>query len=141
MLEVNYHELGEVSDEKLEFAIIGTTFCDKWVFVKHKDRTTWEIPGGHREYGEDINHTAKRELYEETGAKECDVIPLCEYSVTIDNNTRYGRLFYAEAEKVGDLPNMEIKEVGVFHELPENLTYKEIQPIIFEKLLNWQKNI
>ena len=26
----------------------------KWVFCRHKERNTWEIPGGHREMGEAI---------------------------------------------------------------------------------------
>ena len=40
----------------------------KWVFCKHKERDTYEVPGGHREAGENILETAKRELQEETGA-------------------------------------------------------------------------
>jgi len=38
------------------------------VFCKHKDRDTFEFPGGHREKDEKIEETAKRELWEETGA-------------------------------------------------------------------------
>ena len=34
----------------------------KWVFCKHKERDTFEVHGGHREFGEDIIETAKREL-------------------------------------------------------------------------------
>ena len=39
----------------------------KWVFCKHKERDTYEVPGGHREAGEDILETAKRELQERLG--------------------------------------------------------------------------
>lgn len=42
--------------------------------------------GGHREDGEDILETAKRELYEETGAITFDITPICIYSVTAPDN-------------------------------------------------------
>ena len=40
------------------------------------------MPGGHREAGEDILETAKRELQEETGAIKFEIKPICVYSVT-----------------------------------------------------------
>lgn len=30
---------------------------NKWVFCKHKERETYEVPGGHRESGETITDT------------------------------------------------------------------------------------
>ena len=57
----------QVEDEKLKFAVIAARAEGKWVFCKHKARTTFEMPGGHREPGEPILDTARRELQEETG--------------------------------------------------------------------------
>lgn len=54
-------------DSLLKFAVIISKSNDKWVYCRHRARNTYEIPGGHREAGETILETAKRELYEETG--------------------------------------------------------------------------
>lgn len=48
----------------LKFAVIVSKSQGKWVLCKHRERDTYECPGGHRENGEDILTTAKRELYE-----------------------------------------------------------------------------
>ena len=66
MLEVNFYE--RVDDKRLKFAVIISKTDNKWIFCKHKERDTYEIPGGHREENETIMETARRELMEETGA-------------------------------------------------------------------------
>ena len=80
MVEVKYYDT--VNDELLKFAVIISQSNGKWVFCKHKERDTYEVPGGHREAGEDIFETAKRELQEETGAIKFEIKPICVYSVT-----------------------------------------------------------
>lgn len=65
MPKINFYELNTVENIQLKFAIIVSRYKEKWVFVKHKERLTWEIPGGHREENENINLTASRELIEE----------------------------------------------------------------------------
>ena len=80
MLEVKFYDT--VDDSLLKFAVIISQSNGKWVFCKHKERDTYEVPGGHREAGENILETAKRELQEETGAIKFDIKPVCVYSVT-----------------------------------------------------------
>lgn len=48
-LEVRFYEQAE--DELLKFAVIIAKAKGKWVFCKHRDRNTYEVPGGHREAG------------------------------------------------------------------------------------------
>ena len=60
MLEVKLYDT--VDDALLKFAVIISKSNGKWVFCKHKERDTFEVHGGHSEFGEDIIETAKREL-------------------------------------------------------------------------------
>ena len=61
--EVKFYD--SVDDSLLKFAVILAKKDGQWIFCKHRDRDTFEVPGGHREPGEDIIDTAKRELYED----------------------------------------------------------------------------
>nr|WP_307776212.1 NUDIX domain-containing protein [uncultured Cetobacterium sp.] len=135
MHRIDFYNLHMVEDEKLEFAVILAEYKGKFLLVKHRDRDTWEIPGGHRDMGEKINDTADRELKEETGAKQFKIEAICEYSVTLEEQTRYGRLFYVNIEVLGELPDSEIEKIDFFEELPENLTYPTIQPKLVQEVL------
>ena len=48
-MEVKFYDT--VNDELLKFAVIISQSNGKWVFCKHKERDTYEVPGGHREAG------------------------------------------------------------------------------------------
>lgn len=106
---------------------------NKWVFVRHKERSTWEIAGGHIEEGEDIDSAAERELYEETGAIKYQMVPICDYSVERNKIKTYGRLYLADVYELGDLEH-EIEELCLLEDLPKHLTYEQIQPYLFEKV-------
>lgn len=55
-IEVRFYD--DVDDRLLKFAVIAARSDGRWVFCKHKERDTLEIPGGHREPGETIGETA-----------------------------------------------------------------------------------
>lgn len=57
-----------------------------------------------------------------------------DYSLKIKENKSYASLFFAKIEKLGELPDYEIGEVGFFDEIPENLTYPNIQPKLHNKV-------
>ena len=89
-----------VDDALLKFAVIIAKTGGKWVFCKQKGRETYELPGGHREAGENILEAARRELHEETGALSYRMEPVCVYSVTAPGNFNgeesFGMLYFAE---------------------------------------------
>jgi len=120
------------------FVVIYARYGDKWLFTRHKERTTWEAAGGHIEIGETTLEAAKRELYEETGATEFTIKPVFDYSVHTTTEFSNGQVFYAEITELGDIPDSEMAEVKLFDTTPLDLTYPHIFPILFseiEKLL------
>ena len=132
MIEVNFYD--EVDDSLLEFAVIISKSNGKWVFCKHKERDTFEVPGGHRETGEKIEDTAVRELKEETGAVDFNIKPVCVYSVkgkmrVNDNATKesFGMLYAAEIFSFEEI-HSEIEKIVLSDDLIRQWTYPLIQP-------------
>lgn len=134
-MSVSFYEA--VEDSLLKFAVIVAKTNGKWVFCKHKNRDTLEIPGGHREPNENIIDTAKRELIEETGAIDFDLKPICVYSVIEKDNFNgeetFGLLCYADIKSFGEI-NSEIERIIITDELPTNWTYPTIQPYLLAEL-------
>ena len=137
MIEVKFYD--QVSDELLKFAVIISKTNGSWVFCKHKERDTYEIPGGHRENNETILETAKRELNEETGALDFSVYPICVYSVTGKNKVNetgeetYGMLFFVDIKTFENELHSEMEKVLITDTLVENWTYPLIQPKLIEE--------
>lgn len=115
--------INEMKKRDHEFVVIITKYKNNLLMVRHKDRITYENPGGHIEAGETLLEAAKRELYEETGALKFELWPVGDYSV----DDRYGRLYRADISELGPLPPLEIVEVKSFDESMV-WTYAEIQP-------------
>ncbi len=124
--EVKFY--GHVDDTLLKYAVIIAKYQGKWVFCRHRERDTLEIPGGHREPGEPILETARRELVEETGASEFTLTPVCVYSFR-----DYGMLYYGEIAALEGGLHHEIREIYLMDCLPESWTYPLIQPKLIEE--------
>lgn len=131
---VKFYE--NVEDELLKFAVIIAKSGGKYVFCKHRDRDTWEVPGGHRESGETILDTAKRELYEETGALDFLIEPVGVYSVSaahsLDGQESFGMLFYADIRSFEGELHSEIEKIEITDVMPEQWTYPLIQPKLLQ---------
>lgn len=143
-MKVQFYD--KVDDKLLKFAVIISKANGKWLFCKHKERDTYEVPGGHRENGEQIDMTAIRELQEETGAVDFTIEPVCVYSVTGKNRVNdtgeeiFGMLYYAEINKFDDELDSEMEKVVLLDELPSEWTYPLIQPKLIEKYLKTVSN-
>lgn len=135
MLQVEFWE--NAPDEQIRFAVIVARSGDKWVFARHRERETFECPGGHREAGETPLETARRELWEETGAEDYELTPFCFYSVRDPErggDRIYGLLCYAEIRSFGSLPPLEIEQVQLLDTFPDRWTYPLIQPKLVEQV-------
>ena len=124
LVEVKFYD--SVDDGFLKFAVIIAKTGGKWVFCKHRERVTFEFPGGHRERGEEILETARRELMEETGAVAFNIKPICVYSVKGKtrvnenlNNETFGMLFTADIFSFEEL-NSEIDQILITDKLVGN---------------------
>ena len=117
--------------DNIEFVVIFTRYQGKWVYSWHKHRKSYEHPGGHVEPGETPLHAAKRELYEETGIKDCRMIPLWDYEYIYEDGQgrNNGRVFYAEVFSLGELPESEMDRIELFDTVPENYTYDRADEI------------
>lgn len=138
MLQVNFYD--QIEDSLLKFAVIIAKTGGKWVFCKHKERDTYEVPGGHREAGEDIFETAKRELREETGAIDFTIKPVCSYSVKeksktsrTDEEINFGMLFIADIFSFEKELYSEIEKIIITDSLVDNWTYPLIQPKLLKE--------
>jgi 8-oxo-dGTP diphosphatase len=134
MLEVRLQPTG-IDHGQYLFVVIATQHKGRWVWVKHRERDTWEMPGGHIEKGELADDAAKRELFEETGAKIFSIKPVCDYLVKSESKEGISRLYIANVEDFGPLPESEISCIEFFDCIPEMITYPEIQPILLSEVI------
>ena len=140
MTKVNFYDPLFIPVVKLTYSVISAKFEGNWIFVRHQNRSTWEISGGHIEIGETSLEAARRELFEETGALKFNIDCVATYSVTIDGDSGWGRLYIADVSELGPIPDIsEIAKISFSDRLPELLTYPDIQPHLFIKTIEFLK--
>ena len=135
-LQCRIYPLGYL--ERYKCTVICSHYKGKWVLSRHKKRDTWETQGGHIEEGETPLECARRELFEESGIKDADLYPVCDYWGFNRQACSNGMVFLAVVHALGALPESEMEEIGLFDALPENLTYPQTSPKFFaeaEKVL------
>jgi 8-oxo-dGTP diphosphatase len=138
MTEVIFYDPLYEPDSVLAYAVISAKYRNSWIFVRHQNRSTWEIAGGHIEIGESPHDAAFRELMEETGALRFNLACVATYSVIKEGLTGYGKLYLAEVFELGKVPDVsEIAEIILLDHLPDNLTYPDIQPFLFSKSVEY----
>ncbi len=117
-----------------KYVVVLSGYQGKILLSRHRERMTWETQGGHIEPGETPMEAAKRELYEESGAVEFDLRPLCDYWAGEENGEgAAGMVFTADIQRLGEMPDSEMAETQTFERLPENLTYPAITPVLFAR--------
>ncbi|MCJ7820336.1 MAG: NUDIX domain-containing protein [Bacteroidales bacterium] len=133
MVTVNYIDNATVPGV-LSYVVVAVRSGGGWLFVKHRERGGYEMPAGHPEPGESSEEAAIRELAEETGAIKFTLEPVCYYSVEGHSGTKYGRLFYATVDTLGDIADAdEIEGVRIFRKLPRNLSLPEVMTALFRR--------
>ena len=133
------YEIGSLQQYK--YVVVLSEYEGNILLSRHKKRTTWETQGGHIEFGEEPLEAAKRELYEESGAIDFEIEPLCDYWAGVEGTYDWanGMVFHAIIRKLGDIPKSEMAEIKQFDELPQNLTYPDITPVLFQYLFENRK--
>lgn len=130
-LQCYIHSFGTLSPVK--YVVVCTFYKGKMLLSRHRERLSWETQGGHIEPGETAAQAARRELYEESGVTDAQIIPVCDYYGYVADPHANGMVFVAVVHNLGALPESEMQEVRLFEKLPENLTYPNVTPRLMEE--------
>lgn len=115
-----------------KYVVVCSFYKGQILLSRRRDRATWETQGGHIENGETPLEAARRELYEESGVRDAVLTPVCDYFGWTEMTSANGIVFLAEVNQLGLLPESEMAEVHCFNTLPEQLTYPNVTPHLFQ---------
>lgn len=136
MSEIKTYSLGFCEESEYTRVVCVSRYKGKFVFSYNKKRKGWEIPGGHIEDGESWKDAAKREMYEETGATEIVVEPVCVYKIN-----SFALLCFCEIIKIEELSkDYEMEKVMFSDDLPQNLTFPEAYTLYFDIVKKYINN-
>ncbi len=101
--EVRLYPLGTLADYR--FVVLLSRMDGQFLLSRHRARTTWQNQGGHIEPGETPIEAARRELFEESGALDYDIAPLCDYQFPHGA----AMVFTANIRRLGHLPKARLR--------------------------------
>ena len=130
-LQCKIYPLNSLKNYK--YTVICSYYNGQWVLSKHKKRSTYETQGGRIEQGETLLECAKRELYEESGIKDATIYPVCDYVGYNHISSSNGQVFLAIVHSLDKLLDSEMSKIKLFEKLPENLTYPNVSPRLYEE--------
>ena len=131
--ETSFYPLDTVDEKELKYAVLCARYQGQWIFCRHKERQTWELPGGHVEPGETPPEAARRELYEETGAVDANILPVTLYKLF-----DYGLLCFADVKTLSPIPDSsEIAEIQLCDTIPMELTYQGVHNDLYNWVMDW----
>lgn len=121
----------------LQFVVVMARYQNKWILSRHKQRQTWDIPGGKIDAGETPLAAAARELQEESGASNFTLEPIEVYHVESNGKRGSGLLCIAEVSELQPLSNnSEMAEIRLVSNCPAAAEFAHplIQPYLFAQV-------
>lgn len=121
--------------DNITYVRMVVKYNGKFVLCYHKKMKKWDCVGGKVKNGESPLTAAKRELFEETGAVDFDIVPVRDYKRFLEDGTFYNnnREYYVNVRKFSDLPEgSEMEKIDFFDEIPEDFMFENERETRFE---------
>lgn len=130
-LQCEIHPFGNLNP--LRFVVVCSFRKGQFFLSYHSAHQSWEAQSGHIEDGETPEEAASRELLEESGVSDAEIISVCDYYAYDSEGSANGRVYAAIVHQIGELPPNEMSRVQSFDALPDNLTYSKVTPVLFQE--------